>query len=240
MYIDTLGTTYPTESSQANSGNDLGKDVFLTLLVAQMENQDPLNPMEGTEFTAQLAQYSSLEQLYNVNDNLNSISDGQTGLSNLAALDFIGKEIYVDGNELTLAEGAATSGGISLESSAECTVNILDINGQMVKSLPLGNLDAGIHRFDWDGLDENGDTLTDGIYTFEVSAVGADGQKLNTKALMFGTVDRVTLEDGSPMLYVGNRSVAGSEVKDIRLPSEAGSDVEDIDLPIEIEELNLF
>jgi len=220
MYIDTLGTTYPTESTQTNSEDELGKDVFLTLLVAQMENQDPLNPMEGTEFTAQLAQYSSLEQLYNVNDNLVSISDGQAGLSNYSALDFMGKEIYVDGKELTLVEGTATSGGISLEDSANCTVNILDMNGEQVKSLSLGDLDAGIHGFDWDGLDENGETLTDGIYTFEVSAVGADGETLVAETCMSGKVDRVSLEGDSPMLYVGNTSVAVSDVKDIRLPSE--------------------
>lgn len=217
MYIDTLGTTYPTESSQTNSGDEMGKDVFLTLLVAQMENQDPLNPMEGTEFTAQLAQYSSLEQLYNVNDNLVSISDGQIGLSNYSALDFMGKEIYIDGNELTLAQGAVSSGGFSLEEPANCTVNILDSNGQQVKTLSLGDFDAGIHGFDWGGLDKNGNTLTDGTYTFEMSAVGANGETVSVETSMSGKVDRVSLEDDTAMLYVGNTSVAIYDVKDIRL-----------------------
>jgi len=217
MYIDTLGATYPTESSQTNSGDDLGKDAFLTLLVAQMENQDPLSPMEGTEFTAQLAQYSSLEQLYNVNDNLVSISDGQAGLSNYSALDFMGKEIYIDGNELTLDQGAVSSGGFSLEDSANCTVNILDSNGQQVRTLSLGDFKAGIHGFDWDGMDENGNTLTDGTYTFEISAVGTSGETVLVETCMSGQVDRVSLEDDIAMLYVGNASVAVSEVKEIRL-----------------------
>ncbi len=222
MYIDTLGTTtYSTESSQTTSDKELGKDTFLTLLVAQMENQDPLDPMEGTEFTAQLAQYSSLEQLYNVNDNLITISDGQTGLSNYSALNFMGKEIYVDGNDLTLEQGSATSGGFAIDSDADCTVNILDANGQQVRSLLLEDLTAGTHGFDWDGLDESGNALTDGAYTFEVKAVGEDGETLSVDTYTSGTVDRVSLEDDTPMLYVGDISVTISDVKEIRNSTES-------------------
>ena len=220
MYIDTLGTTYPAASSKTNSGDDLGKDAFLTLLVAQMENQDPLNPMEGTEFTAQLAQYSSLEQLYNVNDNLTSINDGQNGMSSFYSLDFIGKEICVDGNSFSLEQGAEVSGGFYLDSSANCTVNILDANGQKVKIISLGDLEAGTNGFDWNGLNESGDAVADGIYTFEVTAVGDKGQSLSVETYTMGKVDRVSLEGDIPMLYVGNTAVALSEVKEIRLSPE--------------------
>ena len=219
MYIDTLGTTYSTESSETSSGDELGKDVFLTLLVAQMENQDPLNPMEGTEFTAQLAQYSSLEQLYNVNDNLISINDGQSGMSSSYALDFMGKEIYVDGNSLSLEQGEDVSGGFSIDEAGSCSVNILDSSGQLVKSIALGDLEAGSHSFDWDGQDENGDASVNGNYTFEVSAVGDNGSSLSVETYTMGKVDRVSLEGDTPMLYVGNAAVAVSEVKDIRLSS---------------------
>ena len=220
MYIDTLGTTYPAASSKTNSGDELGKDAFLTLLVAQMENQDPLNPMEGTEFTAQLAQYSSLEQLYNVNDNLISINDGQNGMSSFYSLDFMGKEIYVDGNSLALEQGGEVSGGFSLDSSANCTVNILDTNGQKVKNIALGDLDAGTHGFDWDGLNENGEVVANGTYTFEVTAVGDNGRSLSVETYTMGKVDRVSLEGDTPMLYVGNMAVPVSDVKDIRLSPE--------------------
>ena len=222
MYIDTLGTTtYSTESSQATSDNELGKDAFLTMLVAQMENQDPLNPMEGTEFTAQLAQYSSLEQLYNVNDNLISINEGQTDASNYSALDFMGKEIYVDGNELTLEQGGTASGGFTIESAANCTVNILDANEQLVRSLLLEDLDAGTHGFDWDGLAANGEAVADGTYTFKVKAVGEDGKTLSVDTYSSGTVDRVSLEDDTPMLYVGDKSIAVSDVIEIRNSTES-------------------
>jgi len=220
MYIDTLGTTHPKASTETSSGDALGKDAFLTLLVAQMENQDPLNPMEGSEFTAQLAQYSSLEQLYNVNDNLELINDGQSGMSSYYALDFMGKEIYVDGNSLTMKQGADVSGGFSINYPGSCTVNILDSNGQQVKSLSLGNLEAGTHGFDWDGLGENGNTLTGGDYTFEVTAVGNDGKSLSAETYTMGKVDRVSLAGDMPMLYVGSTAVAVSEVKDIRLSQD--------------------
>ncbi len=221
MYIDTLGTTYPTASSETSSGDALGKDAFLTLLVAQMENQDPLNPMEGTEFTAQLAQYSSLEQLYNVNDNLESINDGQSGMSSYYALDFMGKEIYVDGDALSLKQGTEVSGGFSIDEAGNCTVRILDSSGQQVKSISMGDLDVGTHGFDWDGLDENGNTLSGGDYTFEVTAVGDDGKSLSVETYTMGMVDRVSLEGDTPMLYVGNMAVAVSDVKDIRLSQES-------------------
>jgi len=222
MYIDTLGSSTLTESSETNYGgsttdsqDELGKDAFLTLLVAQMQNQDPLNPMDSTQFTSQLAQYSSLEQLYNVNDNLTAIQDGQSGLSNYSALDFMGKEIQINGNELTLANGAVSSGGFSLEESANCNVNILDSDGNLVKTLSMGDIDAGTHELQWDGLDENGNTLADGNYTFEISAVGESGETASVEPYMSGIVDRVSLENNTPILYVGNESVAIDDVKDI-------------------------
>jgi flagellar basal-body rod modification protein FlgD len=220
MFIDTLGTAYPTESSQTNSEKDLGKDTFLKLLVAQMENQDPLNPMEGTEFTAQLAQYSSLEQLYNVNDNLLSIQGGQTALFENDMLDFMGKEIFISGDELNLEQGASASGGFSIDASADCTVTIFDSEGQVVKSISMGNLESGKHTFEWDGLDLNEDAMERGLYRFEISAVGDNGAAISVETYVFGKVDRVSLGGGIPMLYVNGSPVAISEIVDIRLPSE--------------------
>jgi len=220
MFIDTLGTAYPTESSQTNSENDLGKDTFLKLLVAQMENQDPLNPMEGTEFTAQLAQYSSLEQLYNVNDNLLSIQGGQTALFENDMLDFMGKEIFVDGDELNLEQGASASGGFSIDGSADCTVTIFDSEGQVVNSISLGQLESGTHTFDWDGLDQDDNDMESGAYRFEISAVGDGGAALAAETYALGKVDRISFSEKVPMLYANGSPVMISEIVDIRLPLE--------------------
>ena len=219
MYIDTFGTSFVNEvSTDDGSENALGKDAFLTLLVAQMENQDPLNPMEGTEFTAQLAQYSSLEQLYNVNDNLLTINDTQGDIANFKALEFMGKEVFIDGNALFVEEGQASTGGFYLEDSAECTVRILDEDGELVNTISMGALEEGIHRIEWDGLDSNGDAVADGTYSFEVTAVDSQGDELSVDRFAVGLVDRVNLSESIPLLYVGDRAVSVSQIRDIHLP----------------------
>ena len=110
--IEALGQTGFTQSKAATKSKELGKDEFLTMFVAQLKNQDPLNPMQGQEFAAQLAQFSSLEQLYNVNENLQTMKSSEDDASRLQALDFIGKDIVAKGDSLQLLQGQVTNGNV--------------------------------------------------------------------------------------------------------------------------------
>jgi flagellar basal-body rod modification protein FlgD len=222
MFIDTLGTNTSTTSTTNTQSEDLlGKDSFLTLLVAQLQYQDPLNPMENTEFTAQLAQFSSLEQLQNVNDNLSNMQVSQEEELIFRAMDFMGKEIDVQGSDLMLTENGSAKGGFYMEEPGECFVTVFDANGTAVKNIPMGQVGPGTHAFEWDGTSDNGDTLEPGIYHFTVTAVDTAGQELSVEPFMSGRVNRVNFEGGTPMLYVGDLPVPLSDVRDVRMSSEA-------------------
>jgi flagellar basal-body rod modification protein FlgD len=223
MYIDTLGNQTSTTSTSASTDSEdiLGKDTFLTLLVAQLRHQDPLNPMEGTEFTAQLAQFSSLEQLQNVNDNMSNMQVTQEEDLIFKAMGFMGKEVDVLGSELTLTENAIAKGGFSLEASGDCVVTVFDVYGKAVKNIPMGYMEPGTHSFEWDGTSDNGDVLEEGTYNFAVTAVDSAGQELSVESFISGLVDRVNIEGGTPMLYVGDVPVALPNVRDVRMPAES-------------------
>jgi len=221
MDITTIGSTYQETSTSEAAQKDLGREDFLRLLVAQLQHQDPLNPLESTEFTSQLAQYSSLEQLFTVNQNLDLISSGQENASKLQALDFIGKEIVAEGENLLLEQDETSMGGFSLDEAADCSVLITAANGSYVRQISLGSLEPGTHGFEWDGRNDSGHIQETGIYNFEVKAVTEDGQTLSVNKLITGKITGVDLEGDSPILYMGEIPVGLSQVIDINYP---GSD----------------
>lgn len=196
---------------------EMDRDAFIKMFLAQMKNQDPLNPMEGSEFAAQLAQFSSLEQLYNVNESLDALSSAQDTQARYEALSLIGKDILAQGNQLALNSEGTTRGAFDLDQSAECTVTITDERGVPVRSLSLGRLQAGSHDFAWDGKSTAGDEMPDGSYRFEIAALTPDGQSVAATPQVLGTVNRVRLEDDTSTLYVGDIAVDLGSVLDVRL-----------------------
>jgi flagellar basal-body rod modification protein FlgD len=213
-------TTDPiiTGSSQAPVGpsKELGRDAFLNLLITQLQNQDPLNPTDSTEFTAQLAQFSSLEQLGNVNDNLKQLQNSQASGNNAQAVALIGKEITASGNSLDLAQGPPAGCDFKLDGNASVImVSIYDHTGEFVNSFESRNLTAGRHTLDWDGIDQNGNPAAPGNYTFEVLAADANGDNINTTTLFSGKVDKVIFEDNTTYLISKDQRVALDDVIEV-------------------------
>jgi flagellar basal-body rod modification protein FlgD len=197
----------------------LGKDDFLHLLITQLQHQDPLNPADSTEFTAQLAQFSSLEQLSNVNGNLVQLQNLETSTNNSQAVSLLGKEITANGNFLKLADGTPTDCEFILEREADTVVvNIYDHTNEFVKAFESENLSAGQHTLTWDGTDRNGNPTGDGNYCFEIMAVDANGNTVNATALFTGTVDTVTFENNTPFLVLGNQKIALDDVIQVAKP----------------------
>lgn len=223
--ITGLGQTQDTTTTKKSEALQ-GEETFLKMFMAQMKYQDPLNPMESAEFTAQLAQFSSLEQLFTVNENLESIKASQSQADRFDALLCIGKEITAEGNSLSLDTNETASGAFQLSGNGECLVMILDARGNLIRQIPLGFMEGGEHRFEWDGLDESGNRRDPGIYRFKVLALGDDGQPLSVETLIAGQVDKVALEGTSPVLYVGGIPVALSQVKNISSPELASVDTD--------------
>jgi flagellar basal-body rod modification protein FlgD len=208
-----------TSSTSADKVDALGRDQFLTMFLAQLKNQDPLNPMESQEFASQLAQFSSLEQLFNVNENLASMMTAETDSSRVQALNFIGKEIVAEGDSLSLESGKTVTGQFDLGAAAECTVKILNEDGETVRTIPMGYLAAGSQSFQWDGLDSSGNSMDSGVYTFQISALSESGAQVTASTCISGTVTGVNLEGSTVNLYVGAIPVAMSAVQSIRTPS---------------------
>ncbi len=225
MSIAALNSvTDNTAGIAAAKPNALDKDAFLNLLIAQLQNQDPLNPTDSVEFTAQLAQFSSLEQLGNVNDNLKQLRDVQQAMNNSQAVSLIGKEILAQGNSLQRSDGQPVDCSFSLDQDAAvAAVTIYDSTGDFVKSIEADDLAQGTHTLVWDGTDQNGNSAPNGSYTFEVQAADADGRDIGAATFFSATVDGVTFENNKTLLVCDSRKVALSDLIEVTAPSNATS-----------------
>ena len=218
MAIDSISTATVSNSQSAvtAAAKTMGKDAFLKLLITQLQHQDPLNPADSTEFTSQLAQFSSLEQLSNVNENLTTLKLYQASINNAQAVSFIGKDIVSKGKSLQVTSGQPVACEFELKSAAKrAVVSIYDAAGNFVKEVQGTALTAGKQSLSWDARDRNGNTVPDGAYTFEVQAEGANGEKLDVTTYSKGTVTGVTFEDGITYLIVGRSKVALGDVTQV-------------------------
>ena len=230
-YVSSLlGTSSSTSSttSSTSSTNSLGQDAFLQLLVTQLQYQDPLDPMDDKEFVAELAQFSSLEQLTEINtgiDNLATIGETQ---QLMGAVNFIGKTIEATGTAVGLTDGEATSVTFTLPDDAEtCLVNIMDSSGTTVRTVDLGATSAGEIEFTWDGKDYDGNVMEDGQYQVAMTATDADGNILTITTTMTGTVTGIKQESGSYYLDIGNdRYVAFTDITNVINETSSSSDTD--------------
>lgn len=209
------------DSTQKENDDRLGQSDFLTMMVAQLQHQDPLNPAQGTEFTSQLAQFSGLEQQINTNTNLAEILkaiEDQGGDQNL--LDYIGKEITCQDSLVTLANGVAGGATFSLAEPGQVIVTIFDGAGNQVYSYAQADLAAGTHAVAWNGQSLNGQSVPDGTYRYEIQAISASGVLQEVQATYTGTVTGLTYANGSPQLLMDGRSVDPKSVLSIRMPAE--------------------
>ncbi len=205
---------YTTDTTKREIKKSLGKDDFLKLLVTQMQFQDPLKPMDNTEFTAQLTQFSSLDQLTSINDNMQKMSDNQGGLTDVQAVNFIGKEINAKGNKVYISKDASPSTiGYNLDNDVNSVeVSISDKDGKGVRTIKIGQQDSGNHNFTWDGKDSAGNQVSAGEYTYSITAKDIKGNSMDIPANITGTVTGVSFDNKVPYLMVGGMKIAVSDV----------------------------
>jgi len=191
------GTQLPTNSSGVNgTGQTLNESDFLQLLTAQLEHQDPLNPLTGSEFASELAEFSTATGVQNL----------ETSLGGQAAVGLVGHSVAVSGNSLVLGQnGTTTTGAFNLAAAAKnVAVTIANATGQPVASLSLGAMAAGNQSFSWTGAGSNGSNLPPGTYSFSVSAVGATGAAVSAIPYAVVPVTGVALGgQNGPMLDLG-------------------------------------
>ncbi len=210
--MDAVSSTSLASATAAAAGTSkvMGKDVFLQMLVAQLKNQDPLNPMNGSDFAAQLAQFSSLEQLTNISSQLDTIGANMESLNNKQLAGFLGSEITAAGNTIQ-ADGTSKTLTYSLAQDAQqATVKIYNDQGSLVKTIETGSQKAGLNSVTWNtsGLSGN--------YTFEVSAVDQKGQSVTAATLITGVVTGVNFKDGVPYLTVNGKEIAFKDVVSVK------------------------
>jgi flagellar basal-body rod modification protein FlgD len=170
------GTSSGTMASSVQEMSDR----FLKLLVTQLKNQDPMNPMENAELTTQLAQMSTVEGVNKLNDSLDALNAQYRASQVLQGASLVGHQVLAEGDLLNLS-GSAAVGGIELGGKADSvTVDIYDAGGALVKTLDLGPQDAGLTRFVWNGVNSGGALLPDGAYSFQVQATAAGQGVIHT------------------------------------------------------------
>jgi flagellar basal-body rod modification protein FlgD len=204
--------------AQASGPGSVAKsqqDRFLTLLTAQLKNQDPLNPLDNAQMTSQLAQISTLDGITKLNQTLQSLLTSATDTQTMQAAGLVGHGVLVAGNALPMSNGAAL-GGVDLPTGADkVTVTIKDANGLPVRTLDLGALDTGSHNFTWDGKSDSGVAAADGTYSFSVAAMQG-GNSITASALQLGVVSSVTRSSTGFNLDLGTGVQVGmSDVKQI-------------------------
>ncbi|NMC42392.1 MAG: flagellar biosynthesis protein FlgD [candidate division Zixibacteria bacterium] len=217
-----LNPTASTSSAGTASGLEtLGKDDFLQLLVAKLSNQDPLDPVQDEDFAAQLAQYSSLEQLSNMNESLTqsiqwSYLLSQT-ISNTMATSLIGKTVRADSSSVVLETDGSADLAIDLDRAAtELTITITNASGETVRTITVKGLDAGDHVINWDGANAGGGRCPSGVYTVTLSAVDGNGNTFIPSSVVEGTVSKVTYQDGVALLSINGQNIPLSSVIEVK------------------------
>lgn len=210
-------TIQPATSDGQAAGVNLADtfDDFLLLLTTQLENQDPLSPLDPNQFTEQLVQFADVEQAINTNRKLDDLIALQNTNQLTAALDFIGKSVEVDGIGLHLSGGAARITYELPSNAADTTIQIFDASGQAVRTISAAST-AGSHELTWDGTDDFGNDLADGLYTFSVTASDGEGGFLPTAQGTIGGVTGIELVDGEVILSIGPLQVPLSQITAIR------------------------
>ncbi|HTT10222.1 MAG TPA: flagellar hook assembly protein FlgD [Burkholderiaceae bacterium] len=218
MSVSTVnGTsgTPATATSALPNAQDLS-DTFLKLLVAQMNNQDPLNPMDNSEVTSQLAQINTVTGLNSLNSTVTQLLSQFGSMESLQAAQLTGRSVLVSGNTLALGSGGTATAGVQLDTAADnVTVQITDASGQVVRTMQLGQMAAGTAPFTWNGLTDSGQAAPAGTYAFTVTAT-AGAASVNATALAVQQVTGVRMDNGTlELVLAGGGVVPYSSVNQI-------------------------
>ncbi|WP_028317401.1 flagellar hook assembly protein FlgD [Desulfobulbus elongatus] len=194
----STGTSSTTSKSTA-----LGQEQFLTLLVAQLQYQDPLNPSDPTEFTSQLAQYSQLEQLFNLNDSMDQLAAATNSSERYSALSLIDQDVVVENSDFTFG-GDPVQVGYRIDGTVtDASLVIKNSSGKTVATLDATDLSEGNHFLTWDGKDASGNTLASGTYSITINAKNADGSSATLTPLVRSRVTGIDLSGTEAKIITG-------------------------------------
>ncbi len=202
--MEVTATNSQAQQASVIAGQDLAEnfDNFLMLLVTQLENQDPLEPMDTNEFTSQIVQFASVEQEIASNTNLERLIALQRSNQAAAAVNYLGKRVEAEGNTTVLTDGYAEWNYGLPENADTVELMVVDELGNQIYHTEGAN-DLGAHRFVWNGLDDSGNPVPDGLYTLSINATDAEGQAIAPTMTVVGQVDGVETTGDTVVLFVG-------------------------------------
>ncbi|HLR77328.1 MAG TPA: flagellar hook capping FlgD N-terminal domain-containing protein [Balneolaceae bacterium] len=222
MNISNVFASTQAQNQQENPSTEnkkLGKEGFLKLLVAQMQNQDPIDPMDGSELASQLAQFNSVEQLINLNDGIDKLAQSQNlmrkGLTNTMAASLAGKEVKAVSNKLNIQAGEERAISFRLSDAAtNIEINIVDSAGNTVRTATLENLSGGEHSWSWDGKTGNGSNAPEGTYEVQISAYNEDS-KVGVLTYQEGIAEKIRYTESGALLMLNGIGIPLADVVEI-------------------------
>ncbi|MBX3016635.1 MAG: flagellar hook assembly protein FlgD [Bdellovibrionaceae bacterium] len=211
----------PSKKARAVGSDKLDKDAFMKLMMAQLKNQDPTNPLKSHEMAAQLAQFSSLEQLQNVNTSLDDMKAQAKPTETYQSLNFIGKAVSGDASKVSRLKGDKYHDfSFTLpEKATTATIQVKNENGEVVRKVELRDLKPGANSWTWNGQNDHGQVQTVGEYRFDIDAKNEFDKKMDIKTDFEGIISGVNYTPEGPVLLIGNMSVKLSDVRQIVDPS---------------------
>lgn len=216
--VTDSSSTLSSYTSSTTGSNTLGEDDFLTLLVAQLQHQDPLDPQDNTEFIAQLAQFSSLEAQTSTNDKIDELIDAQSSSEQSAAFSLLGQDVIVASDSFYL-QGDSIELGFSIDqTAASANLTITDEDGNSVASFTLDDLQEGYNFISWDGCDSSGNKLANGSYNMEIEVTDSEGDVVDNQALVKVAVDEVALDSSGSILVTDAGNIPLSGVSSVVAP----------------------
>lgn len=218
--IGNLTNNFSMTQSEKTKGDIMGKDDFMKLLIMQLKNQDPLNPMDNREFASQLAQFTQLEQLSNMNKALQDSIEANfmltQSVNNTMSATLIGKKVKIDAYALrNVGQDNITLGYELPEGAKSVTIKIYNESGALVKTIADASGASGDNTYQWDFKDNNGDKLPKGSYSFEVEAVGASGDNLNVKTFILGVISAIRFTESGTKIVIGDIEYSISDILEI-------------------------
>jgi len=217
--IDQL-TNYSTSYNTSSTKSTMGKDDFLKLMLTQLKNQDPLSPIEGTEFAAQLAQFTSLEQLMNLNDSMETSIDANyyltQSINNTLAATLIGKEAKLSTNTFSFSDQKNVTLGYNLSSQASgLTIKIYNDSGSLVKTIENAPKSSGDNKLIWNFTDNEGNKVPSGKYRFEIEATDSQDQPISASKYLLGKIDGVKFSEYGTKLLINGTDYMLSDIMEI-------------------------
>lgn len=222
----------PSKKMRGVGSSAMDKDAFFKLLITQLKYQDPSNPLKNHEMAAQLAQFSGLEQMSNINTTLKEMKQGNKPIEQFQALNMIGKEISGDSTKISrsdLDKEHEVKFNLPADTK-ETEVKIFNAKKEIVRTLKFPQLKMGENKFTWNGVDEKGNKAKPGDYKAEISAVGAAGQKINVKTDFTGIVTGMSFSPEGPVLQVGKQNVRLKDIRQFSDPSLKSNDQKSVDV----------